>query len=659
MKLLTLKLKNFKGIKSFELDTSGDNTSIYGDNATGKTTLFDAFLWLLFDKDSQNKTTFDIKTLDKNNVPIHGLDHEVEATLSVGNKPITLRKTYREKWTKKRGSATAEFTGHTTDHFINDVPVKKSEYDAQIDQIATEDIFRLLTSPTFFNEHLHWTDRRKLLLEVAGDISDADVIASDKSLAKLPEILGDHTMEELRKVIATRRSKINKELDRIPVRVDEVELGLPDISDIDPEELNLKIKTLKSRIAEKEKQIVRIEGGSEAAEKTKALREIEAQLLEIKNKHLEQYNNQKATKQSELNKIKLRIEESKNTIERLETKLKDNENSRKKLEDMMESLRAEWGRVNDEVFSFEQEDICPTCKRPYPPEHVEQLREKALGEFNSSKAERLAGITEKGIDLKERQYEMLMESEGVQQNINILRTEQLDGLEREYAEIGADIEALTSDMKQYENMSKYKEIMSEKARLEVFIETLKSDSQSQTVGIRAEVKSLHTEISGIEERLADIKHSEQGQKRIKELQDRERKLAAEYEKLEGDLYLTEQFVRTKVQLLEEKINARFAHARFKLFNVLVNGALEECCETVYRGVPYSSGLNNAARINVGLDTINTLSEHYGFSAPIFVDNAEAVVDLIPAKGQVIRLVVSEKDKQLRVETEKTKIKEAV
>ncbi len=128
--------------------------------------------------------------------------------------------------------------------------------------------------------------------------------------------------------------------------------------------------------------------------------------------------------------------------------------------------------------------------------------------------------------------------------------------------------------------------------------------------------------------------------RITELEAQEKLLAAEFEKLEGELYLTEQFVRAKVGLLEDKINSRFEHARFKLFNVLVNGGIEEVCETLYRGVPYGSALNNAAQINVGLDIINTLSEHYGFSAPIWIDNAEAVVDLLPTKGQMIRLVVS-------------------
>ena len=178
VKLLSLKLKNFKGIKSLELKADGEDLKIYGENATGKTSIYDAFLWLLFDKDSQNKADFAIKTLDKDNNVIHHLDHEVEGTFDVGGEQIVLRKVYRERWVKKRGSATEEFSGHERDHYIDGVPVKKREYDERVAQVAPEDRFKLLTSPTYFNEQLHWQDRRQALLEVCGDISDEDVIKS-------------------------------------------------------------------------------------------------------------------------------------------------------------------------------------------------------------------------------------------------------------------------------------------------------------------------------------------------------------------------------------------------------------------------------------------------------------------------------------------------
>jgi DNA repair exonuclease SbcCD ATPase subunit len=230
--LTRLSLKNFKGVRNFVIEMNGQNVRIFGDNATGKTTLFDSFIWLLFDKDSQNKKDFAIKTLVEGK-ELHGLDHEVEATFDFNGKSLTLRKVYAEKWTKKRGSATAEFSGHTTDYFIDGVPSKKNEYAAKVDSIIKEDIFKLLTSPSYFNEQVKWQDRRKTLLDICGDITTDEVISSNTELYRLQEILNGRSIEDHRKVIAARRTEINKELEKIPVRIDEIQRTLPQLDGIE------------------------------------------------------------------------------------------------------------------------------------------------------------------------------------------------------------------------------------------------------------------------------------------------------------------------------------------------------------------------------------------------------------------------------------------
>jgi molybdopterin converting factor small subunit len=302
MRLISLTLNNFKGIKSFALKPQGKDINIYGDNATGKTTLADAFMWLLFDKDSQNRKDFQIKTLGQDGEPEHGLEHSVEAVLELENgKRITLKKVFKEKWTKKRGSATAEFTGHTTDHFIDGVPAKKKEYDEKIAEIADEQIFRLLTDPAYFNQQLHWQKRRELLLEVCGDVSDAEVIASKADLSKLADILGNRTIEQHRKVIQARRSEINKELQKIPVRIDEVERGLPDISDIaNPNELPNDIAKLREQLKKKQEELAQARAGGQVAELTKRLREVEGLLIEEKNRLVGELTKKVDAKRQEL-----------------------------------------------------------------------------------------------------------------------------------------------------------------------------------------------------------------------------------------------------------------------------------------------------------------------------------------------------------------------
>jgi DNA repair exonuclease SbcCD ATPase subunit len=664
MKLNSLKLQNFKGIRQFELDAQGQDIDIFGDNATGKTTLADAFMWLLFDKDSANRKDFEIKTLGPNGEPEHGLDHSVEAILELEDgRHLALKKVFKEKWTKKRGSATAEFTGHTTDYCLDGVPVKKKEYDEKITEIADENIFRLLTDPRYFNEILHWQKRRELLLEVCGDVSDAEVIASKTDLSKLSEILGNRTIEQHRKVIQARRSEINKELERIPVRIDEVNLGLPRIDDITdpdalPSDIESDIEKLRNELRNKQEELAQAKAGGQVAEKTKELRLIEAQMMDLKNKHRQALDEKVGKKckehqrlLSELNSLKINVDAKNRTIQHNESEIKS-------LNGKIEVLRNKWHEENAKAFEFAQSDTCPTCGQALPAEQLESAREKALADFNRAKAGKLESINAEGKQLASLKSSCEEELNTHRKTIEKY-TKDLAELEQKEADLKAEIDNIIQGAKSVETTPEYVRLQKQHEELQEQIRQAQADVSTTVAAIQKVADEISGAIQALEQAKARFEARESGLKRIEELKAEERKLAAEYEELERQLYLTEEFIRTKVRLLEEKINSKFKLARFKLFNTLVNGGIEECCETTFQGIPYSN-LNNGARLNIGLDIINTLAEHYGFEAPIFVDNAEAVTQLIPTTGQQIRLIVSAQDKKLRIElAEKKEMKEAV
>ena len=650
MKLLSLKLKNFKGIRDFALDAQGEDVSVYGDNATGKTTLMDSFLWLLFGKDSQDKKDFDIKTLDQDGNALPGLDHEVEGVLDLEGQTLTLKKIYKEVWTKKRGSATATFAGHTTDHFIDGVPVKKKEYEDKIAEIADESIFKLLTNPRFFNDQMHWQDRRKLLLEICGDVSDQEVIASDKALKALPEILGDRSMDKHRDYIRAQLTRINKELQQIPIRIDEATRALPELPKSGKAAYENELNILNSLKRDTEARRLRLESGGEIAEKQKALRELEAELLDMQNELRAGIMEQAKAERVSMERTRQQMDNLSATIRTKQNILRDNQAEIERLEDRMAQLRGDWDREDKKAFSFEQDDTCPTCGQALPAEQLEAAREKALADFNQAKARKLEGITRQGKDDRARAGELALQNAGLEKEIQAAE-EQLKELQREEAKIRERLDELNAKAEDTVNDPAYVEKAAGKQILMDAIEALKAGNREAIAEIDAEIVELNTRLEAARLSLSAYEAHVKGEARIKELEAQERELAAEYECLEGELYLTEQFVRAKVAMLEDKINSRFEHARFKLFNVLVNGAVEECCETLYQGVPYSSALNNAAQINVGLDIINTLSEHYKFEAPIWIDNREAVTRLIPTRAQLISLVVSETDKKLRVELE--------
>ena len=651
MKLLKLTLHNFMGIRDFTLDTGGGkNVRIMGDNSTGKTTLFSAITWLLFGKNADNQATFDIKTLTLEGEPLHNLEHSVEAEFEVKGKSLVLKKIFKEKWTQKRGSITKEFSGHLTDCYVNEVPVKASEYASKIASICDEETFKLLTSPTYFNTQLHWQKRREVLLEVCGDVSDGDVIASSKELAELPGILGDRSIDDHRKVIAASRKKINDELQKIPVRIDEAERALPDVSGLDEVKLALKITHLKELLSDKQDEISRIKNGGEVAEKTKQLRELEGQLLDIKNKHRAKVDEQVAGKRKELSQAEdalASVEQQKKATMRT---LEANEDYVKQYEVEAAKLRDQWHEVNGREFTFEQEESCPSCGQALPAEKLEEAREKALALFNRQKAGQLEEISTKGKKRKASIDGLNTEIKELQADVDSLKNSiekekrNVDGLQEQIAMIAASTTDPTAS-------PEYKKASAAKQKLDSEISALQTGTNELLIMAQEEADTIREQIQAVDDDLQKLRMREQGEARIKELAAEEKKLAAEFERLEKELFLTEQFIRTKVSLLEEKINSKFKHARFRLFSEQINGGLMETCDTLFAGVPYGSGLNNAARINVGLDIINTLSEFYQFTAPIVIDNAESVTKIIETIGQQIKLVVSEEDKKLRVEIE--------
>jgi hypothetical protein len=652
MELLKLRLGNFKGVKSFALDIQGKDADVFGDMGTGKTTIYDAMTWLLYDKDSIGAAEFSLKTLTPDSEPIHGLDHEVEGVFQVEGRELTLKKVYAEKWTKKRGSANAVFTGHTTEYFIDDVPTTKGKYDARITEIADEQTFRLLTDPEYFSKKLPWRERRRLLLEVCGIVmTDADVIASDSKLARLPEILNGRKQDDYKKIIATRRTKINEEVEKIPVRIDEVEKGLPDTAGLDETSLKAKIERLGTKKKAKEEEAARIKAGGETAEKAKRLSEIETELLSIERKAHEAADQLNRAAKAEALAI---VDQIDIVDQQIRSKRREIENLAGELtrkEAHLIDLRSEWHKVNDQAFEFKQDETCPTCGQALPAERLQEAREKALAAFNMTKANRLSSISEEGTTGKAAVEKLNTEIERL--------TKELAPLEGQKEKLKAIPAPTPSNAPDISNDPVYRGLEFEEEVLQAEIESLRNSNAPALALASGEITVLGEAIKAAQDDLGKLEQRDRGQVRIEELKDEERMLAAEYERLEGELFLIDLFIKTKVTLLENKINSRFKSARFKMFDAQINGGLEECCEVLCGGVPYSSGLNTGARKNVGLEILNALSEYLDFVAPIFIDDANLITRFTSTRAQTIRLVVSEPDKVLRVECKSKSKKEAV
>lgn len=651
IEIRTLSLRNFKGF-TFALSGRGD-FDVYGDNATGKTTLADAFSWLLFDKDSLGKSDFEIKSLDSQGEYLHNLEHEVEGVFIIDGAQVSLKKVYKEVWTKKRGAAKQENTGNTTEHYIDAVPVQKQLYVSKIKELfGDEDVFRLLTTPTAFPA-LHWTKQRALVIEVCGgDLTDAQVIESSKKLAGLPEILGNRTLEDHKKVVAARRSEINKALASIPVRIDEVHRGLPDVSGLEKQMLEMRIQDGETFLEERTAQLQGIDNGSALADLGQKLSKLQLEITGLENRYYIEEMRKVTKLKAEIDQFQPLKDAEDRTLKGLKDDIAGKRREAEQQESRLANLREAWeAAYAAEAFVDTTEDRCAVCGQALPADRVEEARAKALALFNHSRAERLADIEGKG--KTEAAYLTKLKAE-----IEVLNEALLNR-----PDVGADrlatlIDEHAAAKKRAEDFTRVPgraDAIAEIAKINLQITAAKEGVAKDQASIRAEILGIKDVIGTDREKVGRFALREAGEKRIEELGAEEKKLTAEYERLEKELHLCDLFVRAKVQLLTERINSRFEFARFKLFHKQENGGINECCEITINGVPYGSGLNNAARINAGLDVCRTLSRHYGLLAPIFIDNAEAVSSLMPMDAQVVRLIVSPRDAELRVETVEKRI----
>jgi DNA repair exonuclease SbcCD ATPase subunit len=647
IKILQMVIKNFKGIKSFVLQTEGKNISILADNGVGKTTLFDAFKWLLFDKDSTNRKDFAIKTHDKNGDVIHCLEHEVEAQLSIDGTILTLKKQFTEKWTKKRGEAEKEFTGHETAYWVDEVPVKKGEFQQRINEVIDENIFKLLTDPFYFNLVLSKEERKKILLEISGNISDEDVIASDDKLKDLLKILNGKSTDDFKKIIAEKRSKLNKEIEKIPVRIDEISINSTE-EEVDYEEIEQRLEKLNQELEAIENSFTDIQ-----AKKDRVVKGYQ-DLASLKSQQTERERQIEKDANTERNELVRQKASLMNDTAILHTQI-DNLNRRINTDSDLiamvngdiQELRNDWDKKKAEMFEEpdRNEFSCPTCKQVLPTDAIDEKIADLRECFEVEKNRQLSIIQTKGKSLKAGNDERQNRISNMQVEL-AEKTLELKNVEEHLSECTGKLENINIDV-DYTSDSAWIEL---KEKIDKLQSKLEIAPAYDTAELMEQKKAIQSDADLAKAILAKKEYAENNKKRIEELKQEEKTLAAQLNELDKQIFLIEQFIRTKVKLLEEGINNKFKHVNFKMFDVQINGGIVETCETLVNGVPWSDA-NHAGKVNAGLDIICTLAEHYKVHAPIYIDFRESVTNIIPTGSQIINLIKTTGQKTLKVELE--------
>lgn len=630
--LKSLDLDYFKGIRSLHIDFDGGMTSIYGDNATGKTTVYDALTWLLFGKDSSGSAKFSIKPTD-----IPDVTPMVTAILEINGEPMKLRKTLREKWSKPRGCAVAQYDGDTTEYTIDDVPRKESEYKRMISAIIDEGVFKLLTNVHAFARDLPWKERRKQLAEVCGLPDDKAILTSVPQFAELAAALGRRTVDEYKAVLTAERKGANKTLDSLPIRIDECERRARELDVLDYDKAQADKADLELRKGTVLADLSRLDGGTLLTAAEADVKHYEAELKALDAENTAHRASQNVPVQDERPALRSKADELASTLYNLDKMADDCEKNIEAADAQLEEYRAVWRSIQAETFTG---DICPTCGQKLPAIEAAQAKAK----FEQDKADREARLVKDSDLIKQNQASQKVRHAELKEKAVRVR--------EEYEQVKAQLDAyIPPEAPAIEDLPGYKE---RRAKVTQYIEEarekigrIQSDQQAERDRLNSQLSQLNMELTRVSQVLAAKAQLDETRARVDELKAEQRTQAATLEEIDRKLAMCEDFTRYRCQFITDSVNSRFKLARFRLFVEQVNGGVADCCDVMVDGVPYAD-LNNAMQINVGLDIIGTLSEHYGLRVPLVVDNAESVTKLQEIDTQVIRLVVSEQDKELRI-----------
>lgn len=641
IRLNKLHLENFKCHKELTLDFGGRNCSIYGDNATGKTSVYDALTWVLFGKDSSGngEKNVEIKPLaEDGSVKDHQAVTEVEAIFLVDGEEVTLKRTYQEAWSTKRGSSEPTYDGNTSEYFVNGVPCKAGAFKSKVAELVDEDRFRLLTTVSYFPAALPWQKRREALFSLFGALDDRQIMETDGRFSPLLDAMGKLTLEDFKKLVVQKRKGFMTTRNEVPARISECEKTINDLSALDFDGADAQLAILNSRLDSLNTELLAIEQNTALQNKQLELKRafLEKETIEADNRKFRDGQKAAAPTAAILERD---LRQKGNTLASVRRSLEARLMGIQQCDAAIEDARAEWKRINAERFIVS--DTCPTCGQKLPTDQIQS----AVDGFAADKKRRCDELVKRSERYKFDKAQYQKEADENRQYIAELEAEIHELEEKISSAKDAAASIVITDMPDY--AARKAEIQENISALEAELSKLREDSTSAASGLRSRIAEIRSEVARVNAIAGKRSAYEYAQERIHALREDAKAAADNLNELDGLLYLIEEFSRYKASFVEGSINERFRIARFRLFREQANGGVEDRCDVVYDGVPYI-GLNNGMKINVGIDIINTLSRAYGVTVPLFVDNAESVTNLEKTDCQVVRLVVSESDKELRI-----------
>lgn len=642
IKFKKIRIRNFRGLVSFEANLKGRSVRISGANGLGKSSVADAITWVLFGKDSRRRTAFPIDPVDDEGRIIHNLDVSVELEMLIDGQPTTLRRRRQEKWVQKRGMTREQLDGHQTTCYIDGRPLPSSDFSSHVDTIVKEELFRALTTPNYFPS-LPMDQQYRLLVKIVGTRTLAEIAAKDEEALKVVDELGQRSIDQYRQWLSYDLQRTRKEQETIPVRLSEVQgfIEQAKAKGADGKTAQRHAKGIEEKLRQVTQEIDSMAGVVRAEnarynDQRAYIQQLRQQRAAIEDRIEKQNREARTLHQSLVCKAKEEMEATEERHTAAKTLLGLHERRLKDLEQQLEDFRSRWEEVERLSFSWNAEEaVCPTCGQPLPQDQAEQKRVEAEMRFNERKMRQQDALDEEGKKLAASKQRL--------QDLSAAAREEMATAERlmpEARERLSKAEAEPIEQADYHDASDWQRLTAEiDQRMKELEQTTQAQEPPQLAALRTEEQAYRKELRLLQQTIDRSKQIDEYIRREKELQKWRTTLSGDVARMQTRLEAAERLQLMEANDLQQRVNDLFPSVRFRLSRELLNGREVGHCELSVDGVPYS-GLSTSERINAGLELINALARHYNIVAPIVIDNAEAVNKVAPTLGQQILLEVS-------------------
>lgn len=648
----SLTLKNYKGVKDFTLAVNGSDAVVSGKNEGGKTSLFDGWLWLMFDMDSRGNKGADAAKTTKGAKFAHHLTHAVEAVIMADEREYTLRKELEEKWSKPRGKSQERFDGNENHFWVDGVPKQLKDFTAFVESLVPVELFKILSDPMFFSINLHWKQRLEMLVALAGGITNADVVAYDETLVSFLDKLGDRDLSDYRKMVQVQISNIKKEIDSIPNRIDELNHSLPVAQDYRiiedkiavAQAIRAELEAQRTNVAEALKPYLAL---SDDLFRAKRNRQTAIDAL-VSQKNADGFAAKRLAQSTRTRLISLNDDKASG-----EAILSGIQRQIDNLTVVNEELKADFTRqteVKRHIASEEFTDTavtvstkCATCGQQLPSDIIDGKMDVLRSNFELNKARRLLRASDElnriikdGQDNKAKIAHLVENKEMQVASIATLVSDIASAtLDDENATAALDSLTLVSEADVVSDLS----ILAFDNQIAELQAKIDEPHENSSLELSQKISAVTAEISALQQILYGKEQEEKTLARIAELEQSVTDKGILLTSLEGDLDASDAFVIAKTECLEKKISSYFTAVKFQMFKEQNNGGLEETCEAIVKETVFSKA-NTAGQINAGLDIIRTFSKFNDVYVPIFVDRVESINEVLAVPTQVITLLVN-------------------